>query len=156
MVATRATTDDEFVASAPLLNVNSGSRELWGTVDRDELMLQFVSDRDPSNSQFYRATRASKAAPFGTPAPVDAPVGMFSPTTVDNGLGLYYAVLGEGIFYTSRSSTSDPFPAGTKLDGTPGGWVTFISADHCRAYFAVGLPGGPGSIDIHVSTRDPR
>ena len=154
MVATRSSPTATFGEASPLANVNSTDRELWGTATADDLVLHFHSDRD-GTGRLYRATRTSTTAPFGAPVIAEAPADLFSPTIVEGGLGLYYTVLGTGVFYTSRSSLTEAFPDGTLLDNIPGGWVTWISPDHCHAYFNVELKNGVGDIDVYLATREP-
>ncbi len=160
-IATRATTDEEFGIVSPLANINSASTELWPMTDATGKALYFVSDRD-GTSRLYRAVRTSTTMPFGSPEVVDAPAGVFSPVITDGELGLYYSLIdGTGkfeLYYSSRASVDEGFPAGTKfpeLTPVAGGWPGFVSQDHCRVYFMNEAEGGLGSLDVHLATREP-
>ena len=72
--AQRATTTSAWSAPGTILaNVNTPSSEFEPAVTSDELTMFWATDRPDGNTgglDIWKATRASKADPFGTPAPV--------------------------------------------------------------------------------------
>ncbi|HTL33523.1 MAG TPA: hypothetical protein VL326_10375 [Kofleriaceae bacterium] len=120
--------ESAFVIDAPICHTGAwsapqiiaptttGSEESDPSISADELTLYFTSNRVPSMGRaLWRATRASRADAFGTPAllgELDTAGDETEPSISPDELTLYYASDQSGmseIYVATRASTADAF-----------------------------------------------
>jgi hypothetical protein len=157
-VARRPDRSSSFGIPQPLAELGTNAGEGSATLIPGELEIFFESGRSGTVC-LYRATRASTAALWGTPAPVAALCG--SPTegafVTRDGLTLYYNTATpptdyEGTLMTSvRAAAGAAFPAGSPIAELAGGATQgypALSADGLTLYFESGSP-----TDLYQATR---
>jgi hypothetical protein len=93
--ASRPNIASTFTDNGPVTEINSAQDDALAALSSDGLELIVQSNRGGAN-RLYRATRATKAAPFGTPQPLpdlDAlGAGLSDPELADNGRELYFTL----------------------------------------------------------------
>jgi len=143
----------------------NGRTDVIPTLTTDQLTVFFSSTRfgGLGMADIWTATRASSSAMFTTPVAVtelNGPTHDAAPSLAASGLEIYMASLRDGtwdIFVAERSLASGPFDPPMALaalnDPTWTDSDPAISADGATLYFATDRPGGPGTLDIWVTTR---
>jgi hypothetical protein len=113
-VSRRAAKKDPWGKAENLGTVNTASYEDHPCLSADGLSLYFTSDRSGS-ATLWVTTRASKAAPWGPPATLGAPIDMAmyesSPFISPDGLSLYFSYGGAtpDICVSKRTTTAGPW-----------------------------------------------
>jgi hypothetical protein len=157
-VATRSGVDEPFSNPTLIEAVQSGSDDRGGWISRDQLSFYFYSSRDAvTHYDVWVSTRASIAAPLGTPEKLGAAINTEAneqgPHLAPDGSALYFDR--EGAIYRSElggNGFADPIPVGELNDG--GANNALLSNDGLTMYFTSSRPGGAGGLDIWRATRE--
>ncbi|MEO7660205.1 MAG: hypothetical protein ABIV48_11375, partial [Pyrinomonadaceae bacterium] len=184
-VVSTALLSSTFLLPAQQISVWSAAQNLGSTINTtalegcpfiapDNLSLFFASDRTggAGGTDIWVTTRASVNALWGTPVNlgtnINTPGTEFCPTLIPSGLTLYFVsdkpggCGGNDIYVSQRlNNQSEWGPAlnlGCQLnspqsDITPSLFTDSSGTTHL--YFSSNRPGGPGLMDIYVSTLQP-
>jgi len=145
--------------------INSSAWEFGLSISADGLALYFTSDRPGGygNLDIWVTTRATTDDHWGTPVnlgpTINSPVATYGVSISSDGLSLYFDRGGVGdIWLTTRATKNDdwgtPVNLGPTVNSTADDWGPNISADGLLLSFTSKRPGGYGSNDIWVTTRE--
>jgi hypothetical protein len=164
-----AIADFTFGTPAPVPNVNNVQADGNPSISTDGRELFFGSNRPGGNgnSDIWVAMRETTEDDWGEPvnlgSNVNSPYEERYPNVSANGLSLYFTSSRHGgfggtdIWVTTRKTTSDPWEQPVNLGSTVNKsgdeWESFISTNELALYFTCDWPGGSGSFDIWVTTR---
>ena len=168
-IAMRATTDDDWEEPQNLgPPINTEFRDLTPDISGDGLVLYFSSNRSGS-WDLYVATRATTDDDWGEPnslETINTLYGEACPRIAPDGLTLYFSDIynfrpgGQGgvdIWVATRATTNDewgePANLGPIVNSSSHDFTPSISADGLSLFFGSYRPGGFGSWDIWVTTR---
>ncbi len=159
---------DNIVNLGP--TVNSAENDGVGSVSADGLTLYFGSNRvGGQDFDLYQATRSNTSEPFDNVmslgSGVNTAFGENAPRVTPDGLTMVFhrsdpANPQRDVWLATRESVNEPFGEATVVLATEyQDWWPSISADGMNLFlsdwvFDPPRPGGVGSIDIWVSTRD--
>ncbi len=154
--------------------INTTAAESLPFIAPDNLNLFFGSDRAGGSglTDIYVSTRASANAPWGTPVNLGTNVNSSSvesgPTITADGLNLFFysnraGGCGSDDIYVShrlnnQSGWEPAINLGCQFNSPQSDMVTSFFTDNNETtylYFCTDRPGGPGSMDIYVSTLQP-
>ena len=164
-VATRATTDDDWVNPVNLgPTVNSSADDCYPSISADDLSLYFTSTRSGGSgpADIWVTTRETIHDPWGTPVNlgpmVNSADGNGHPAISTDGRTLFFTSdrpggYGNGdIWITTRATTNDPWGEPVNLGSTvnSSAWEGFpnVSADGSTLFFHASLFGRNGVGDI--------
>jgi len=142
----RTLTTDPFNVPGMMIPPSQAStQENRPRLANNELSLYFLSDQhDPGGtSRIYRATRPNLDAEFGTPAilsEISNAYYLFDVTNDELTLILGDNATGQELYYSQRSSTSDPFPTPEILEDLSPKYLASgsVTEDLSRIYFSLG------------------
>jgi Tol biopolymer transport system component len=154
--------------------VNSSSYSDFGSsLSPDGLSLYFSSARSGGigGADIWVTTREKTDDPWGTPVnlgpTINTPVSQWGVSISSDGLSLYYdsiqsaTTFAADLWVATRATTDDDWANPVNLGPTVNSssaddWMSSISADGLELYFTSSppRPGGYGSYDIYVTTRE--
>ena len=168
---TRATKDDDWGRPVNLgQSVNTPSYDGQPEISADGLSLYFSSDRlgGFGNQDLWVTTRPTTDDEWGTPVNLESTVNSFAhdtePSISADGLTLFFDSDRPGgygswdIWMVTRASTDDqwltPVPLGPPVNSVFNEGEPSISADGRMLYLCSDRPGGYGTFDLWVATRE--
>jgi Tol biopolymer transport system component len=168
--ATRGDRGAVFSPAAALAGINSAGEDGTPLLSADGLSLYFYSTRPGGlgNRDVWRSTRADASAEFTAPtllAGVNGPDVDHLPWVSPDELTLLWVTNRSGgvgqldIWIARRNFRSDGFSSVAPLNGvnsTSNEGRAVLSNDELTMYFASERPGGLGSMDLWVATRNDR
>jgi hypothetical protein len=146
--------------------VNSPNIEMTPSISADGLSLYFTSDRSDGEGRgdIWMATRISTTDAWSDATniglPVNTPAMESFPSISADDLELYFCRgdWGQGdIYVATRNSSQEPWRNAVKLSDainvSADDYAPLISFDGLTLYFVSKRPGGPGDIDMWITTR---
>jgi Tol biopolymer transport system component len=117
-VSYRATRADPWGKPAPVTDFAPGDADISPSLQHDELIMTFSSQRGSTDWQLYATTRPSTSDPWGTPTlltELNSTAADWSSGLYRGGTGIVFSTTRVGniysLFYATRATVTEPFSA---------------------------------------------